>query len=120
MASQIEAKKTGRAPATKVGGMRVSAPDHPVPVVRKDHEKKQDKDEDKNTTEDERELEKMERFEYEKQTRLAAGERLARMQENHPKNEFNNNFKQSNNIQVNQPILHTHQKSGGAAISAQH
>ncbi|KAG0003173.1 hypothetical protein BGZ65_001939 [Modicella reniformis] len=118
MNSEIESK-VKRAAANKVGGMRVPAADHPVPVVRKDHEKKaQDKDADKNSNEEESELEKLERFEYEKQTRLAAGERLARMQENHPKNEANNNFRQNQNIQVNQPILHNHQKSGGGI--AQH
>jgi hypothetical protein len=101
---------------------------HPIPsflpnnTLRtiRDHEKKtQDKDADKNNDEDERELEKLERLEYEKQTRLAAGERLARMQENHPRNEVTNNFRQNQNIHVNQPILHTHQKSG-AAVVAQH
>lgn len=34
MDSSIE-NKVNRAPAVKVGGMRVSAPDHSVPVVRK-------------------------------------------------------------------------------------
>ncbi|KAF9092049.1 hypothetical protein BGX29_005204 [Mortierella sp. GBA35] len=110
--------KAGRNAATKVGGMRVPAHDHSVPVVRKEHDKKHSKDEkdaEKNDNEDERELEKLERFEYEKQTRLAAGERLARMQENQPKNEVTNNFRQRENIHVNQPILHNHSKSGAAA-----
>ncbi|CAO3563473.1 unnamed protein product [Mortierella alpina] len=110
--------KAGHTAATKVGGMRVPAHDHSVPVVRKEHDRKlsHDKgDENENENEDERELEKMERFEYEKQTRLAAGERLARMQQNQPKNEPINNFRQKENIQVNQPILHNHSKSGAAA-----
>ncbi|KAF9338841.1 hypothetical protein BGZ91_007761 [Linnemannia elongata] len=110
--------KAGRTAATKVGGMRVPAHDHSVPVVRKEHDKKHTKDEKEDSehnNEDERELEKMERFEYEKQTRLAAGERLARMQENQPKNEITNNFRQRENIIVGQPILHNHSKSGAAA-----
>ncbi|KAG0070042.1 hypothetical protein BGZ89_001546 [Linnemannia elongata] len=98
MDSSIE-NKVNRAPAAKVGGMRVGAPDHPVPV----------------NNEDERELEKTDQFEYEKQTRLAAAERLARMQENQPKNEINNSFRQKENIHVGQPILHNHSKSGAAA-----
>jgi hypothetical protein len=65
--------------------------------------------------EDERELEKLERFEYEKQTRLDAGERLARMHENQPKREINNTFRQKENMPVMQPILHNHTKSGAAA-----
>ncbi|KAI1314859.1 hypothetical protein EDD11_001635 [Mortierella claussenii] len=116
MNSEIE-NKAGHQAATKIGGKRVPAHDHIVPVIKKDHEKKTpaDKEAEKEKNEDERELEKMERFEYEKQTRIAAGERLARMQENQPKHEFNNNFKQTQNIQVQQPILHTHSKSGAAA-----
>ncbi|KAF9898933.1 hypothetical protein BX616_003437 [Lobosporangium transversale] len=112
---EIESK-AGRQAATKVGGMRVPAHDHTVPVVKKEHERKpNDKDADKkHPNEDERELEKLERFEYEKQTRLAAGERLARMQENQPKHQPNNNFKQTQNIQVHQPVLHNHTKSGAA------
>lgn len=74
-----------------------------------------EEEEAETNNEDERELEKQDRFEYEKQTRLAAGERLARMQENHPKNEIHNNFRQKENIHVQQPILHTHSKSGAAA-----
>ncbi|KAF9907866.1 hypothetical protein EC991_010464 [Linnemannia zychae] len=107
--------KAGHTAATKVGGMRVPAADHPVPVVRKDHDKKHSKEEKDAENEDERELEKMERFEYEKQTRLAAGERLARMQENQPKKEIHNSFRQKENIFVSQPILHNHSKSGAAA-----
>ncbi|KAF9179215.1 hypothetical protein BGZ51_005179 [Haplosporangium sp. Z 767] len=108
--------KAGRPAATKVGGMRVPNADHPVPVVRKEHERKlplEKADDEKN--EDERQLEKQEKFEYERQTRLAAGERLARMQENQPKNQFTNNFKQKQNIYVDQPVLHNHDKSGAAA-----
>ncbi|KAG0035170.1 hypothetical protein BGZ81_000091 [Podila clonocystis] len=112
MDSSIE-NKVNRAPAVKVGGMRVSAPDHSVPVVRKEYERKVASEEN---NDEERELEKTERFEYEKQTRIAAAERLARMQENHPKNETNNNFRQKENIYVSQPILHNHSKSGSAAI----
>ncbi|KAG0272039.1 hypothetical protein BGZ96_005486, partial [Linnemannia gamsii] len=37
--------KAGRTAATKVGGMRVPAHDHSVPVVRKEHDKKHAKDE---------------------------------------------------------------------------
>ncbi|KAG0376800.1 hypothetical protein BGX24_007193 [Mortierella sp. AD032] len=116
MNSELE-NKAGHTAATKVAGMRVPAHDHSVPVVRKEHDKKQSKDEKDSETnnEDERELEKMERFEYEKQTRLAAGERLARMQENQPKNQINNTFRQKENIHVSQPILHNHSKSGAAA-----
>ncbi|KAF9292138.1 hypothetical protein BGZ68_010393 [Mortierella alpina] len=115
MNSELE-NKAGHTAATKVGGMRVPAPDHSVPVVRKEHERKLPNDKgDENENEDERELEKMERFEYEKQTRLAAGERLARMQQNQPKHEPTNNFRQKENIFVNQPILHNHSKSGAAA-----
>ncbi|KAG0327937.1 hypothetical protein BG000_000732 [Podila horticola] len=112
-----EDNKAGRTAATKVGGMRVPAHDHSVPVVRKEHDAKkaQNEIEAEAENEDERNLEKLERFEYEKQTRLAAGERLARMQENHPKNEPTNNFRQKENIQVGQPILHNHNKSGAAA-----
>ncbi|KAF9426163.1 hypothetical protein BGZ94_006858 [Podila epigama] len=106
--------KTGRPAATKVGGMRVPEHNHAVPVVRKEHERKQANTDDAQN-EDERNLERLERFEYEKQTRLDAGERLARMQENHPKNEATNNFRQKENIYVSQPILHNHQKSGAAA-----
>ncbi|KAF9909940.1 hypothetical protein EC991_007743 [Linnemannia zychae] len=112
MDSSIE-NKVNRAPAVKVGGMRVSAPDHPVPVVRKEHDRKATETEENN--EDERELQKLEQFEYEKNTRLAAGERLARMQENQPKNEINNTFRQKENFHVGQPILHNHVKSGAAA-----
>ncbi|KAG0254736.1 hypothetical protein BG011_005546 [Mortierella polycephala] len=104
---------TNRAPAVKVGGMRVPAADHPVPVVRKEYERKTQDDEEAN--EDERELEKTEKFEYERQTRLAAGERMARMQGNQPKHEPTNNFRQKENIYVNQPVLHNHNKSGAAA-----
>ncbi|KAF9961380.1 hypothetical protein BGZ72_003862 [Mortierella alpina] len=119
MNSELE-NKAGHTAATKVGGMRVPAHDHSVPVVRKEHERKLpndkgDENENENENEDERELEKMERFEYEKQTRLAAGERLARMQQNQPKHEPTNNFRQKENIYVNQPILHNHSKSGAAA-----
>ncbi|KAF9571536.1 hypothetical protein EC968_000430 [Mortierella alpina] len=115
MNSELD-NKAGHTAATKVGGMRVPAHEHIVPVVRKEHERKlpNDKD-DENENEDERELEKIERFEYEKQTRLAAGERLARMQQNQPKHEPTNNFRQKENIYVNQPILHNHSKSGAAA-----
>ncbi|KAF9544562.1 hypothetical protein EC957_011871 [Mortierella hygrophila] len=112
MDSSIE-NKVNRAPAAKVGGMRVAAPDHPVPVVRKEFERKPANTEEDN--EDERELQKTDQFEYEKQTRLAAAERLARMQENQPKNEINNSFRQKENIHVGQPILHNHTKSGAAA-----
>lgn len=90
----------------------------PFLLPHREHDKKHSKDEKEDpehNNEDERELEKMERFEYEKQTRLAAGERLARMQENQPKNEVNNNFRQRENIFVAQPILHNHSKSGAAA-----
>ncbi|KAG0216254.1 hypothetical protein BGX28_004619 [Mortierella sp. GBA30] len=115
MNSELE-NKAGHTAATKVGGMRVPAHDHSVPVVRKEHERKlPNEKEDREDNEDERELEKMERFEYEKLTRLAAGERLARMQENHPKKESVNSFRQKENIHVNQPLLHTHTKSGAAA-----
>ncbi|KAG0368454.1 hypothetical protein BC939DRAFT_29787 [Gamsiella multidivaricata] len=100
-------------PADKVGGMRVPAPDHPVPVVRKVHEKKDDEDSGVLNA-DQQELEKLERFEYEKQTRKAAGERLARMYERQPKHEITNNFRQNQNIYVDQPVLHNHEKSGGA------
>ncbi|KAG0037550.1 hypothetical protein BGZ82_002321 [Podila clonocystis] len=112
-----EDNKAGHTAATKVGGMRVPAHDHSVPVVRKEHDvkKAQNENETEAENEDERNLERLERFEYEKQTRLAAGERLARMQENHPKNESTNNFRQKENIQVCQPILHNHSKSGAAA-----
>ncbi|KAF9214647.1 hypothetical protein BGZ59_003285 [Podila verticillata] len=113
MDSSIE-NKVNRAPAVKVGGMRVSAPDHSVPVVRKEYERKSAESEENN--EEERELEKTERFEYEKQTRLAAAERLARMQGNQPKNESTNSFRQKENIHVSQPILHNHSKSGAAAM----
>ncbi|KAF9437040.1 hypothetical protein BGZ76_002161 [Entomortierella beljakovae] len=115
MNSEIESK-TGRASAQKVGGMRVSAPDHSVPVVRKEHRRPSaDKEEEMN--EDERQLEKLEQLEVEKQTRLAEGERLARMQEIHPKKEPHNNFKQNQNIHVGQPILHNHTKSGASALA---
>ncbi|KAG0377094.1 hypothetical protein BGX24_006724 [Mortierella sp. AD032] len=112
MDSSIE-NKTNRAPAVKVGGMRVAAPDHPVPVVRKEHDRKIANTEE--TNEDETELEKTDQFEHDKQTRIAAAERLARMQENQPKNEINNTFRQKENIHVGQPILHNHSKSGAAA-----
>ncbi|KAG0369573.1 hypothetical protein BC939DRAFT_460738 [Gamsiella multidivaricata] len=111
MNSEIE-NKTNRAPAVKVGGMRVPAADHPVPVVRKEYERKVENDEQ---NEEERQLEKTDQFEQDKMGRIAAGERLARMQENQPKHEPNNNFRQKENIYVNQPILHTHNKSGAAA-----
>ncbi|KAF9184665.1 hypothetical protein BGZ51_003208 [Haplosporangium sp. Z 767] len=105
--------RINRAPAVKVGGMRVPAADHPVPVVRKEYERKsQDPEED---NEDKRELEKLEKFEYERHNRLAAGERLARIQGNQPKHEPMNNFRQKENIYISQPILHTHNKSGAAA-----
>ncbi|KAF9304573.1 hypothetical protein BGZ74_001235 [Mortierella antarctica] len=110
-----EDNKAGRSAATKVGGMRVPAHDHCVPVVRKEHDAKKTQNETEAEDEDERNLERLERFEYEKQTRLAAGERLSKWQENHPKNETINNFRQKENIHVNQPILHTHNKSGSAA-----
>ncbi|CAO3567707.1 unnamed protein product [Mortierella alpina] len=113
MDSSIE-NKINRAPAAKVGGMRVAAPDHPVPVVRKEHERKK-ADSEEESNEDERELEKTDRFEHEQQTRMAAAERQAKMQQNQPKHEPINNFRQNQNIQVNQPILHTHSKSGAAA-----
>ncbi|KAF9579888.1 hypothetical protein BGW38_003675 [Lunasporangiospora selenospora] len=109
------ADRTKRAPASKVGGMRVAAHDHSVPVVRKEYERKQAEEGEEN--EHERQLEKTEQFEHEKQARLDAGERLARMQENHPRNEVNNSFRQRENFQVNQPILHTHSKSGAAAMN---
>ncbi|KAF9934909.1 hypothetical protein FBU30_010176 [Linnemannia zychae] len=105
--------KANRAPASKVGGMRVSAPDHPVPVVRKEYERKQPDTEENN--EEERELQKADQFEYEKNTRMAAAERLARMQENQPKREPQNNFRQKENIFIGQPILHNHIKSGASA-----
>ncbi|KAF8961784.1 hypothetical protein BGZ46_001290 [Entomortierella lignicola] len=108
---------TGRPSANKVGGMRVPAHDHSVPVVRKEHRRPSQVENEGEKDEDERQLEKTEQFEYEKQTRLDAGERLARMQENHPKHEPQNNFKQNQNIQVHQPILHTHSKSGGGALN---
>ncbi|KAF9439191.1 hypothetical protein BGZ76_009363 [Entomortierella beljakovae] len=114
MNSEIE-DKTGRTPALKVGGMRVPAADHPVPVVRKEYERKTEDNEADN--EDEREIEKIDKFEYDKQTRIAAAERLARMQENHPKTEINNNFRQKENFHVIQPILHNHNKSGSAAMN---
>ncbi|KAG0337354.1 hypothetical protein BG004_007675 [Podila humilis] len=116
MESSIE-NKTNRAPAVKVGGMRVPAADHPVPVVRKEYERKTEGSEENN--EDERELEKMDKFEYDKQTRIAAAERLARMQQNQPKHEPNNNFRQKENIYVSQPVLHNHSKSGAAAMGQQ-
>ncbi|KAG0316166.1 hypothetical protein BGZ99_007014 [Dissophora globulifera] len=109
-------ERTNRTPAVKVGGKRVPAADHPVPVVRKEYERKVETEES-NDNEDERELEKTDQFEYEKNTRIAAGERLARMQENQPKHQPQNNFRQKENIFVNQPILHTHNKSGGAAVN---
>ncbi|KAF9196086.1 hypothetical protein BGZ49_002903 [Haplosporangium sp. Z 27] len=114
MNSEIE-NKVNRAPASKVAGMRVPAADHPVPVVRKEHERKPEDAEVDN--EDERELEKVEKFELDKQGRIAAAERLARIQENHPKHEITNNFRQKENIHVNQPIRHPHSKSGAAAQS---
>ncbi|KAF9923143.1 hypothetical protein FBU30_006765 [Linnemannia zychae] len=111
--------KAGRPAATKVGGRRVSAPDHPVPVVRKEYERKDSKDYDPDANSDtnweEREIEKIERFEYEKLSRLAAGERLSHIQANQPKQQKTNNFRQKENIFVNQPILHNHEKSGSAA-----
>ncbi|KAF9392399.1 hypothetical protein CPB97_002091 [Podila verticillata] len=110
-----EDNKAGRSAATKVGGMRVPTHDHSVPVVRKEHDAKKAQNETEAENEDERNLERTERFEYEKQTRLAAGERLARMQENHPKNETTNSFRQKENIHVSQPILHNNTKSGAAA-----
>ncbi|KAF8933960.1 hypothetical protein BGZ58_006028 [Dissophora ornata] len=117
MNSEIE--KAGRSPATKVAGMRVPAHDHSVPVVRKEYEAKKDKDKDEEeTNEDQRELEKLERFEYEKMTRIAAGERLAKHYQNQPKHEATNNFKQAQNIYVDQPILHNHIKSGASAQSS--
>ncbi|KAI9242688.1 MAG: hypothetical protein BYD32DRAFT_99102 [Podila humilis] len=79
-----------------------------------EYERKSAESEENN--EEERELEKTERFEYEKQTRLAAAERLARMQGNQPKNESTNSFRQKENIHVSQPILHNHSKSGAAAM----
>ncbi|KAF9977157.1 hypothetical protein BGZ73_006828 [Actinomortierella ambigua] len=114
----MEADSTvaGRAPATKVGGMRIPNADHQVPLVRKDHEKKREVNTEENN-EDQRELERAEQFEYEKMTRLAAAERQARDYQNHPKNEKSNNFRQRENIYVNQPILHTHNKSGAAALN---
>ncbi|KAF9116207.1 hypothetical protein BGX27_004314 [Mortierella sp. AM989] len=116
MNSEIE-NKAGRQSANKVGGMRVPAHDHTVPVVRKEHRNPSADKEAENQNEEERQLEKTERLEHEKQTRLAAGERLARMQENVPKNEVNNNFRQNQNIHVSQPILHNHSKSGAAAMN---
>ncbi|KAF8937823.1 hypothetical protein BGZ58_002091 [Dissophora ornata] len=119
MNSEIDNKvieKTNRAPAVKVGGMRVPAADHPVPVVRKEYERKTEAE---TNDEEERELEKTDKFEYDKQSKMAAADRLARMQENQPKHEAQNNFRQKENIFVNQPILHTHNKSGAAA-SGQH
>ncbi|KAF9116340.1 hypothetical protein BGX27_003333 [Mortierella sp. AM989] len=111
MNSEIE-NKVNRAPAVKVGGMRVPAADHPVPVVRKEHERKIENKEENN--EEERELERIDKLEYDRQTRLAAGERLAKMQQNHPKHEPINSYRQNQNTQVHQPILHTHGKSGAA------
>ncbi|KAF9342411.1 hypothetical protein BGX26_007594, partial [Mortierella sp. AD094] len=99
MNSEIE-NKTGRSSATKVGGMRVPAKDHTVPVVRKEHRRPSADKDAEAEDEDERQLEKLEQLEYERQTRLAAGERLARMQENQPKHEFNNNFKHNLYFQV--------------------
>ncbi|KAG0234930.1 hypothetical protein BGW42_006029 [Actinomortierella wolfii] len=116
----MEADNTiaGRAPATKVGGMRVPNADHQVPLVRKNHEKKPEANKEENN-EDEREIERSERFEYERLTRQAAAERQAREYQNHPKNEKLNSFRQRENIFVNQPILHTHSKSGAAALNQQ-
>ncbi|KAG0303370.1 hypothetical protein BGZ98_006757 [Dissophora globulifera] len=113
--------KAGHSAANRVGGRRVSLPDHPVPVVRKEFERKlpEDADKDKEDNEDERELERLEKFEYEKMTRMAEAERQAMSYQNQPKRQFHSNFQQKENIHVFQPILHTHTKSGGAAQSQQ-
>ncbi|KAF9994054.1 hypothetical protein BGZ80_007933 [Entomortierella chlamydospora] len=115
MNSEIESK-AGRSSATKVGGMRVPAKDHSVPVVRKEHRRPSGDKDAEAENEDERQLEKLEQLEYERQAQAAA-ERLARIQESIPKNDLNNSFKQKQNIQVNQPILHNHSKSGIAALN---
>ncbi|KAF9360314.1 hypothetical protein BGX34_007847 [Mortierella sp. NVP85] len=116
MNSDIEAK-TNRTPATKVGGMRVSAPDHPVPVVRKEHDRKTEPEEG---NEDEQQLEKADKFEHDRLGKMAAAERLAKMEEYQPKHDFHGNFRQKENIVIDQPIRHTHNKSGAAAIGQQH
>ncbi|KAG0264335.1 hypothetical protein DFQ27_001277 [Actinomortierella ambigua] len=114
----MEADNTvaGRAPATKVGGMRIPNADHQVPLVRKEHDKKRETNTEEDN-EDQRELERTDRLEYEKLTRQAAAERQARDYQNHPKQEKTNNFRQRENIHVAQPILHTHSKSGAAALN---
>ncbi|KAF9175785.1 hypothetical protein BGX21_002184 [Mortierella sp. AD011] len=114
MDSEIE-NKTNRAPAVKVAGMRVPAPDHPVPIVRKEFEHKTEKDKEENN-EEQRELERAEKFELDRLGRMAAGERLAKIQGNQPKNEPFTNFRQKENIPLTQPVLHNHSKSGAAAL----
>ncbi|KAG0234360.1 hypothetical protein BGX31_004585 [Mortierella sp. GBA43] len=116
MNSDIEAK-TNRTPAAKVGGMRVAAPDHPVPVVRKEHERKTEPEEN---NEDERELEKADKFEHDLLGKMAAAERLAKMDGNQPKHDFHSNNRHKENIVIDQPIRHTHNKSGAAAMGQQH
>ncbi|KAF9578666.1 hypothetical protein BGW38_005430 [Lunasporangiospora selenospora] len=117
MNSSDSTNKAGHAAANKVGGMRVGAHEHTVPIVRKEHERKPQNEEETQNNEDERELEKMERFEYEKNTRMAAADRQAKMYNNQPKQETINTFRQKENIQVQQPILHSHIKSGASTQS---
>ncbi|KAF9902873.1 hypothetical protein BX616_001785, partial [Lobosporangium transversale] len=103
--AQIE-EQTNRSPAHKVGGMRVPAADHPVPVVRKEHDRKQEAEPE---NEEERQLQKSEQFEYEKQSRMAEADRQAKMYSNQPKHDpKTDNFRQNQNIQVNQPARHNH------------
>ncbi|KAF9944126.1 hypothetical protein BGZ65_012569, partial [Modicella reniformis] len=65
-------------------------------------------------------LERTDKLEYDRLGKMAAAERLAKMEENHPKNESHTNFRQKENIVVDQPIRHNHSKSGAAAVGQQH
>lgn len=83
----------------------------------REHERKTEPEED---NEDEQQLEKADKFEHDRLGKMAAAERLAKMDGNLPKHDFHSNFRQKENISIDQPIRHTHNKSGAAAVGQQH
>lgn len=84
----------------------------------REHERKVEPEEE--TNEDERQLEKADKLEHDKLGKMAAAERLAKMEENQPKHDQHSNFRQKENIAIVQPVRHTHVKSGAAAVGQQH
>lgn len=78
------------------------------------------KAEPEENNEEERELEKADKFEHDRLGKMAAAERLAKMDENLPKHDAHSNFHRNENIAIVQPIRHNHSKSGAAAVGQQH